>query len=128
MLRELRCAILELLPDGRTSLAAASSKLGLSTRTLQRRLASSGHRYTDVVAAVRQAHALNLLERTALSITQVSRQLGFANLSGFSRAFRAWTGVPPRSYRKARTRGAHGTVTTAGIAPARCVGGVSHAR
>lgn len=97
---EVRLAVRALLPDGYPTLPAVATILGVSPRTLQRRLADAGLTHTGLVTQVRRARALELLARQSLSIKQISRWTGFANPSGFSRAFHAWMGLCPRDYRR----------------------------
>jgi len=104
---EVRLAVRTLLPGGYPTLKGVAGALGLSKRTLQRRLADAGLTHTGLVTEVRHDLALELLARPGVSIKQVARRTGFANPSGFSRAFSAWTGMSPRDYRRQRPIGAN---------------------
>jgi AraC-like DNA-binding protein len=80
-----------------------ATELGLSARTLKRRLAAQGTAYSDLVDEVRREKALLLLGSSALSIDEVAERLGYSDLANFGRAFRRWTGTTPAAYRKSAT-------------------------
>jgi AraC-like DNA-binding protein len=75
---------------GRVSSDAAAQALGLSRRTLVRRLASAGLNYRDLVDAELKARARRLLDEGVLSRAEIGERLGFADATGFSRACRRW--------------------------------------
>jgi AraC-like DNA-binding protein len=87
------------LPTGEPDQETAARALGLSLRSLQRRLAEEGTSYRELLAATRLELARGYLGRERYSITEITFLLGFADASGFSRAFRRWTGTSPSSYR-----------------------------
>jgi AraC-like DNA-binding protein len=91
-----------LLPDGADA-AAVARALHMSPRTLQRRLADEGTRFSDVLDEARAAQARQWLTEGALALGEIAYRLGFADLAGFSRAFKRWTGEPPGTFR-ARAR------------------------
>ncbi|HSD90128.1 MAG TPA: AraC family transcriptional regulator ligand-binding domain-containing protein [Kofleriaceae bacterium] len=73
--------------------------LGLSTRTLQRRLGEEGTSFRDVVLAVKIDVAKELLEQPQLSIAEVASAVGFTRVPAFSRAFSQRTGMTPTAFR-----------------------------
>jgi len=75
---------------GRVPSDAAAQALGLSQRTLVRRLASAGLSYRDLVDGELKARARRLLDGGVLSRAEISERLGFADATGFSRACRRW--------------------------------------
>ena len=77
------------------------SSLGLTKRTLQRRLAAEGTRFSDLLADVRRERALELMRLEYMRYDEIASRLGFADASAFSRAFKTWTGHSPRDYRSA---------------------------
>lgn len=83
------------------SVEDAARALGLSTRTLQRRLSELDSSYTTVVDDVRRRTALELLRLRYLSVAEIAKRLGFSDAKAFRRAFRRWTGSSPRQYRAA---------------------------
>lgn len=92
-------ALLELLPAGQSSLAAVADRLRTSVRTLQRRLAAAGHSYQDVLNETRRRLAVQYLETTPMSATEIAFLLGYYDPNSFFRAFRAWTGTTPDAIR-----------------------------
>lgn len=72
--------------------------LGMSERTLQRRLHELGRTFGEVLDAYRHSEAKLLLSGRRESIGDVARRLGFAEQSSFNRAFRRWTGLAPRAW------------------------------
>ena len=91
------------LPGGVPSAAAAARALGMSERTLFRRLAEAGLTYQGVVREAQEARARDLLARGDCAIAEVAFLTGFAEQSTFSRAFKRWTGMPPAAFRKGAT-------------------------
>lgn len=79
------------------SLSAESiaSQMLYSVRTLNRRLAEVGTSYRSVVEKYKLEKALQLLNQPHANITEIAFQLGFSDLSTFSRAFKRWTGCSP---------------------------------
>lgn len=82
--------------------------VGMSVRTLQRRLAQAGVSHHMLVAQARFATAAAVLERTDAKILELALDLGYSDHANFTRAFRRWAGCAPREYRSKNTR--HGRV------------------
>ncbi len=95
----LRAAIRELLPHGYPKLELVAASVDTSRRTLQRRLRESASSYSQLVDDVRLELARQLLDDGNTEIARIAGRTGFANPSGFSRAFHRWTGKAPRAYR-----------------------------
>jgi AraC-like DNA-binding protein len=77
----------------------AASTLGVSERTLHRRLAEAGKNFGQIVDGLREERARYLLRHSSLSLAQLAELLGFAEAASFSRAFKRWTGLSPRIFR-----------------------------
>lgn len=92
-----RALVVERLPDGEPTQETIGRALGMSARTLQRRLADEGTSYQDIVNATRRDLAQGYLEE-GWSISEVAFTLGFADASSLSRAFRRWTGHAPSAH------------------------------
>jgi AraC-like DNA-binding protein len=88
-------------PANPPSLNNAALKVHCSTRTLSRKLLAQGWRYQQLIDQVREIHARRKLSDPTLSITQIGQQLGYADSSGFHRAFKKWTGLSPTAFRQA---------------------------
>ena len=78
--------------------------VGLSVRTLQRRLAASGVNHDMLVAQTRFATAAAVLEQTESNILDLALNLGYSDHANFTRAFRRWAGCPPQAYRSTHRR------------------------
>ncbi|WP_121256375.1 AraC family transcriptional regulator [Nocardioides ferulae] len=81
--------------------AEVATALGLSERTLRRRLAAEGTSYQRLLDEVRESLAVELLGTGLLSVDDVAHRLGYAEASTFIVAFRRWTGQTPGSLRSA---------------------------
>jgi AraC-like DNA-binding protein len=73
--------------------------VGMSVRTLQRRLAEMGVSYSDLVDEVRLASALTLIDDRSIKLSEIARKLGYADAANFDRAFKRWTGLSPSQAR-----------------------------
>ena len=83
----------------RPSVDRIARALGMSGRTLQRRLGEAGTTYQAVLDEVRRRSARRLLANTDLDSASVAFLLGFEELNSFTRAFHAWEGVTPARWR-----------------------------
>lgn len=102
-----RAALLEMLPAGASKVDLVARRLGLSRRTLQRQLTSEGWRYQDVLAQTRYELAQHYLQKTNLTVPEISYLLAFEQPRSFFRAFMTWSGASPESYRKTALASAH---------------------
>lgn len=81
------------------TLASVASDLGLSARTLQRRLLGEGTTFEALASEARKLVAERTLRDTDLPLTEIAFMLGFSELSAFTRAAHRWFGKPPRELR-----------------------------
>ena len=79
--------------------AEVAASLGLSPRTLARRLTDAGTTFSSVVETYREAMAKSMLTNADLQLTEIAYVLGYADLSSFSTAFKRWVGITPSQYR-----------------------------
>lgn len=91
----------ELLPRAEPSLGAVASALGISRRTLQRRLADAGTNFNTVLDDARSKLAWRYVTQSPLRFHAVAEIIGFKEQTAFSHAFRRWYGVAPREARRA---------------------------
>jgi AraC-like DNA-binding protein len=82
------------------SLAEMATRIGLSERTLVRRLTSVGSSYSRLIDGERQALAARLIIDPDVSLQQIADRLAFGDRQGFGRAFRTWFGDSPGRYRR----------------------------
>lgn len=80
------------------SLENAASELGMSSRTLRRKLAEGGTTYQKELDAVREKLAREYFLRGGTSVTELALLLGYADSSSFAKAFRRWTGMAPKDF------------------------------
>lgn len=73
--------------------------LGMSLRSLHRKLAQDGLTYQAIVDGVRCKLATEYLERTSFSVEQIAERVGFSDASNFRKAFKRWTGSLPTEVR-----------------------------
>ena len=83
--------------------AQAARALGLSERTLARRMRAEGLSYSALLDGVRRDAALQAVAQTTRALSDIALALGYAEPSVFTRAFRRWTGATPGQW---RSRGA----------------------
>ena len=93
-------AIAVLLPHGRAQMSQVADKLGVSPRTLRRRLASEGLTFTGVLDALRSDLAKRHLADRSLSISKIAWLLGYSDASAFSTAHKRRTGMTPQASRR----------------------------
>ena len=87
------------LSEGVPAISHVARHLGMSGRTLQRRLSEQGASYQKLVDTARRRLARRLLRKTDYSLAEIAFMTGFAEQSSFTRAFKRWAGQTPRSYR-----------------------------
>lgn len=92
-------ALLEMLPSGTASTDAVSSKLGMSKRTLQRRLSAEGLTFQQLLDRTRERLARHYLGSSTMTGAEISFLLGYEDPNSFFRAFHAWTGQTPETVR-----------------------------
>jgi AraC-like DNA-binding protein len=94
-------AVTSLLPHGGVRADTVAKKLGMSERTLARRLAEEGVTFIEIVQQLKATLARYYLEDTTMPISQIAWLLGFEEPSSFSHACKRWTGKTPRELRGA---------------------------
>ncbi|GAA3641707.1 hypothetical protein GCM10022200_26870 [Microbacterium awajiense] len=94
-------AVADALPDGVPRRTVIARRLGMSERTLHRRLADEGVTFQSVARAAQLDTAETLLAQTANSLGEIAFLAGFSDQSAFSRAFRAHAGCTPMAFRAA---------------------------
>jgi AraC-like DNA-binding protein len=99
-LTDVQQVLLDGMPRGRVDLEHVAKQLGVSSRTLQRRLADTGTRWSELLEEARRQLSARLLVDQSLSVDDVAVLLGYAEASAFHRAFRRWTGQTPGAFRK----------------------------
>ncbi|MBR0939422.1 AraC family transcriptional regulator [Bradyrhizobium jicamae] len=88
-----------LLPHGEAKMDVVAKSLGVSTRTLTRRLAEEGVTFNEVLQQLKATLAARYLADHDMPISRIAWLLGFEEASSFSHACRRWTGKSPRAFR-----------------------------
>ena len=89
----------KLLPHGKARKQNIAKTLGLSERTLTRKLADEDTTYEQVVDQLRQSLALEYMKEQGASLSQIAWLLGYEGSTSFTHAFRRWTGRSPSEVR-----------------------------
>ena len=74
--------------------------LGIHERTLHRRLKSAGTSFRHELDRARESLSTQMLGNSGLPICDIATSVGYADASGFIRAFHRWTGTSPAVWRK----------------------------
>lgn len=106
-------AITPRLPHGTMNINNVASDLGMSARTLSRRLAEEGLTFTTIMEEIRSDLANRYLQNSSLSISQIAWLLGYSEVSSFAHAFQRWTGSSPTSVRKQIGEGPFSEISSA---------------
>jgi AraC-like DNA-binding protein len=96
-------AISSLLPHGRVLVEDVARSLGMSNRTLTRRLSDEGLNFTEIFQQLRRDLAVRYLDDRKLHVSKIAWLLGFNEVSAFTHACKRWTGKTPRQMRTAGT-------------------------
>ena len=81
-------------------LSEAASRLGQSTRSLQRKLKLEGARYVDVIASARAERASHMLSHSRPSLSEIGFACGYTDQAHFCRDFKRRVGMSPLRYRE----------------------------
>jgi AraC-like DNA-binding protein len=96
-----RLLIFSRMTQGSVRQTHIAKALGLSSRTLRRRLSTEGQSFQGLLDLCRmQSAALDLRTRDNISLSEMAIKLGYTEHSTFSRAFTRWAGVSPRAFRE----------------------------
>ena len=99
--QRVRAVLLELLPGNAATIDKTAERMGVSKRTLQRRLECEGENFRALVNATRENLGRHYLENTTMSGGEIAFLLGFEDPNSFYRAFQDWTGQTAGSVRHA---------------------------
>jgi AraC-like DNA-binding protein len=91
--------IAPLLPHGKARLDAVAQTLGMSSRTLARRLTAEGLSFGEILDRLRSDLAAHYLREANLSISQIAWLVGYQGVSAFSHSYKRWTGISPKRMR-----------------------------
>ena len=98
-------AVLKRLHYGQdTDIHEVAKELGMSTRTLQRRIAEEGSSFRQLLSDARRERARIYLQHPSLGLSKTASLLGYEDPKSFLRAFRVWEGVTPTEWRARQRR------------------------
>lgn len=100
LITDVKSLIQNALPSGIPGVEQVSEHLGLSKRSLHRRLSETGHSFRSLVNQTQQEISEELLKNSANSVGEIAFRTGFSEQSAFNRAFKRWTGFSPIEFRK----------------------------
>lgn len=89
-------AIVPLLPHGHAEIGTIATELGVSRRTLARRLASEGRTFRGILNGLRSDLAKQYIREAELPLSQIAWLLGYRETSALNHAFKRWTGSTPK--------------------------------
>ncbi len=88
-----------MLAGGRPDASVVAHELGLSVRTLQRRIVDEGTTFRELLSEIRKELAREYLSQPGMPLTEIAYLLGFEDTSSFYRAFRTWEDTTPERWR-----------------------------
>lgn len=101
IVQRVRCAIFKELSEGSVGQEHISKTLGMTSRTMRRRLAKENLSFQAILDDCRmRTAALEFRMQKNDSLSEMALRLGYSEHSTFSRAFTRWAGMPPQDYRK----------------------------
>jgi AraC-like DNA-binding protein len=93
-------AITLLLPHGKARLAAVAKELGMSSRTLARKMAAEELSFSKILNQLRSDLATHYLSDADLSISQIAWLVGYQGIGAFSHSYKRWTGLNAKKMRE----------------------------
>ena len=97
---KVRSALTELLTGGMSTADDVAEKLGISKRTLQRKLLDEDTSFQKQLNSTRELLAKNYLRNTDMSSDDIAFLLGYQEINSFLRAFNLWTGMSVSEYKR----------------------------
>jgi AraC-like DNA-binding protein len=94
-------AISTMLPHGRVLAENVARSLGMSERTLARKLSDERLNFTEILQQLRRNLAVRYLDDRKLHVSKIAWLLGFNDVSAFTHAYKRWTGKTPSQMRAA---------------------------
>lgn len=88
-----------LLPHGKAVASEVSRRLGMSSRTLSRKLGEEGTSFAEILDQLRAVLAKHYLDDETLPVSEIAWLLGYCEVSSLTHAFKRWTGTTPRQFR-----------------------------
>ena len=97
--------ILKSMEESHVDAERTARRLGMTRRTLIRRLGLLGTSYSELVKEARYRTAMHYLQETRCRVSDLAFLLGYSDCAPFVRAFKRWSGLAPSQYRRAHVAG-----------------------
>lgn len=101
------------------TLDMTAAALGLHSRTLERRLSRWGASFESLLDEFRRSRSLQLIQQGTRTLSDIAFLVGYSDLAHFTRAFRRWTGRPPRDYARSLRQGVLSLIPPVAAVPAK---------
>lgn len=105
--QRVKMALKRILASGCPNIAAVARDLGMSERTLQRRITEENTSFRQLMLETRQEMVRHLLAESSIEINEIACLLGYEDTNSFYRAFRSWEGTTPARWRASQGGEAH---------------------
>ncbi len=92
--------LVEHMTSNDRAISDVARRLGMSERTLQRRLENAGTSFWDVCESTRDELSIRLLKATNSSLSEIAQKTGYSSQSAYTRAVKRWHGMSPGKLRK----------------------------
>jgi AraC-like DNA-binding protein len=89
----------QLLPHGKADVSEISRQLGMSPRSLSRKLQDEGVTCAEILEELKVVLAKRYLSESELPVSEIAWLLGYSEISSLTHAFKRWTGMTPRQFR-----------------------------
>lgn len=103
---QIRSVLRSALVTGNAQADRVAALFSMHSRTLHRRLTTAGSGFRQLMDETRFEIARQILENSAMEVSQIASLLDYADASAFTRAFRRWSGTTPARWRATRDRAA----------------------
>jgi AraC-like DNA-binding protein len=104
MRQQVKGALKRILASGRPEMSAVARELGMSERTLQRRITEEGTSFRQLLLEARQEIVRQLLAEPSIDLSEIAYLVGYEDVNSFFRAFRSWEGTTPARWRERQAR------------------------
>jgi AraC-like DNA-binding protein len=101
LVHEVRSLAMDQLTKGPVRIDGVALAVGMSAKTLERRLADKGRTFSGLIDEIRSGLAKRYLSETDFRLEQIAYLTGYSEPAALVRAFKRWTGTTPMKYREA---------------------------
>ncbi len=111
LVAKVKWVLVRLLGGHQPGIMTVAKELGMSSRTLQRRITEDGTSFRQLVNDARRELARQYLLQPSLELGETACLLGYEDPNSFFRAFREWEGMTPGEWKAAHRNGSAKTKT-----------------